>query len=218
MSSMKEQHGMWPDEIENVKTVRFSRTVQQSPQRMRYTTHQVPRRSGGAYSRHPSQQQNIYNDRETERLPVLVEKKSHTKEIVFGMLLVLCIMMFKDVIIHTAQMKYNDVVYGNPRTTQYDFLVGHSGEDAFNKTHFIAVNNKGTLIVLEIHPDTPIATIYQAPVKLYGNEAGDNPLILTLTKGNKQGFPDIIITCGAAHFYMQNDGKQFKFIQIKEGE
>ena len=85
----------------------------------------------------------------------------------------------------------DDRTYGNPRTFQTDANVGHGGTE-----HFIALNNHGTIEVLEI-PSTPSTTsqprLYII-VRLHQPGANLVPATLSFPDINGDGKPDMQVT------------------------
>jgi hypothetical protein len=105
------------------------------------------------------------------------------------------------------QRHTDDVTYGYPRTYQADQYVGH-GDSVDHPNHFIALNLKGIVEVVEINTQhAPLDHIYYITT----TNSDLNPVTLTFpTIDGKQylyisiGEPDAAYTVA-----MANDGKEF---------
>ena len=91
----------------------------------------------------------------------------------------------------TFQKWSDDRVYGYPRTFQTDANVGHGGME-----HFIALNNHGTIEVLEIpgYPSPTNQTRLYIIVRLSSQGADLVPATLSFPDINGDGKPDIQVT------------------------
>jgi len=89
------------------------------------------------------------------------------------------------------QKWHDDSIYGYPRTFQTDANVGHGGEE-----HFLALNNHGTIEVIEI-PSDPSKTnqprLYII-VRLSSQGADLVPATLSFPDVNGDGKPDLQVT------------------------
>jgi hypothetical protein len=100
--------------------------------------------------------------------------------------------------------------YGYPRTFQLNADVGH-GDPNHRTSHFIALNNNGTLEVIEIPGGDP-ATY---PPKLYriatltGSGADLVALTLSVADVNGDGKLDLIASYSGSEVILFNDGKGF---------
>jgi hypothetical protein len=85
----------------------------------------------------------------------------------------------------------DDRTYGYPRTFQTDADVGHGGVE-----HFIALNNHGTIEVLEIpnNPSTTNQPRLYIIVRLSSQEADLVPATLSFPDINGDGRPDMQVT------------------------
>jgi len=106
-------------------------------------------------------------------------------------------------------MTWNDMHYGRPRTFQIDAVVGQN-DSAANPSHFIAMNFKGRIEVIEFPGgDASKARIYIGP-QLYGS--GDDLIPVTLSfvdvQGNHQ--PDMIIHFQETRLVYSNENGGFR--------
>jgi len=95
-------------------------------------------------------------------------------------------------LIPPAFQKWQDEsVYGYPRTFQTDATVGHAGTE-----HFIALNNHGTIEVLEIpgYPSPANQTRLYIIVRLTNQGADLVPATLSFPDINGDGKPDMQVT------------------------
>ncbi len=107
------------------------------------------------------------------------------------------------------QVKQNDLLYGRPRTAQYDYVVGHSDSNA-NKSHFIALNLNRHIEVIECPAgDCAKARVLIGPV-LIGTNQDLAPVTLTFKDVNGDGKPDVIINVQDSHFVFINDNGTFR--------
>lgn len=107
------------------------------------------------------------------------------------------------------QVTQDDLHYGRPRTSQYDYVVGHGDSNA-NKSHFIALNLRQHVEVIECPAgDCTKAKVLIGPV-LIGSNQDLAPVTLTFKDVNGDGKPDIIINVQDSHFVFINDNSTFR--------
>jgi len=108
--------------------------------------------------------------------------------------------------------KYNDVIYGNPRTFQTDAIVGHN-DNARNPSHFIAVNLHGQIIIVEFPGGDPSKAIDYIGPALVG--PGDDllPVTLSFSDMNRDLKLDMVVHISDRSFVFFNqttkDGLKF---------
>lgn len=103
--------------------------------------------------------------------------------------------------------KYNDLVYGNPRTFQTDAVVGHGGDSAQHPSHFIALNLNGQVMVIELMAGNPAKSInYTGP---YLFDGAQTPITLEFRDVNHDKKPDMIIHIQDKMIIFLNDGTKF---------
>src|SRR5258708_34119231 len=113
-----------------------------------------------------------------------------------GMIAALALWVTGSSIIAWGINKYNDIVYGYPRYFQTDAAVGHNGDSNAHKSHFIALNLHGRVIIIKLPAGDPTKSIdYIVPDLI---SSGDEHLPMTLT------FREV-----------QNDGKTHVIIHIQ---
>src|SRR5207237_8932226 len=107
------------------------------------------------------------------------------------------------------QVKQDDWYYGRPRTAQYDVAVGHT-DSVLNKSHFIALNIKSHLQIIEFPGgDTSHARIYQGPTLLgIGSDLATVTLEFKDVTGD--GKPDMLIHVQDSVFVFINDNGTFR--------
>lgn len=105
--------------------------------------------------------------------------------------------------------KYNDLIYGYPRTFQTDAVVGHNNDNARNPSHFIAVNLHGQVIIFELPGGDPAKSIVYPGPDLVG--PGDDllPVTLSFSDVNHDGLVDMVVHISDKNFVFYNNGKQF---------
>jgi len=128
-------------------------------------------------------------ERRTEELP---RQGKHPLFYIGICLVILVVFLTAYTVIPPALQKWqDDRTYGYPRTYQTDANVGHGGTE-----HFIALNNHGTIEVLEI-PNDPSKTnqprLYII-VRLSNQGADLVPATLSFPDVNGDGKPDLQVT------------------------
>lgn len=103
---------------------------------------------------------------------------------------------------------YNNAVYGYPRTSQVDAVVGHN-DSAKNPSHFIALNLHGQVIIVEFPGGDPSKAIDYTGPKLFEPGEDQIPITLSFADMNHDGMPDMIVHIGDQDIVFYNNGKQF---------
>src|SRR6266851_4852523 len=129
------------------------------------------------------------SERRTEELP---RQGKHPLFYIGICLVILVVFLTAYTVIPPALQKWqDDRTYGYPRTYQTDANVGHGGTE-----HFLALNNHGTIEVLEI-PNDPSKTnqprLYII-VRLSNQGADLVPATLSFPDVNGDGKPDLQVT------------------------
>jgi hypothetical protein len=103
---------------------------------------------------------------------------------------------------------YSNIAYGNPRTFQTDAVVGH-GDSPQHPSHFIALNLKGQVIIIELRGGNPANSITYTGPHFY--ETGGNliPVTLEFRDVNHDGKPDMLIHFQDNVIVFLNNGTQF---------
>jgi len=128
-------------------------------------------------------------ERRTEELP---RQGKHPMFYVGICLVIMVLFLIAYTFIPPAFQKWqDDKTYGYPRTYQIDANVGHGGTE-----HFIALNNHGTIEVLEIptYPSTTNQPHLYIIVRLSSQGADLVPATLSFPDVNGDGKPDLQVT------------------------
>jgi hypothetical protein len=128
-------------------------------------------------------------ERQTEELP---RPGKHPLFYIGTFLVILVLFLTAYTLIPPLLQKWSDDrVYGYPRTFQTDANVGHGGME-----HFIALNNRGTIEVLEIpgYPSPTNQTRLYIIVRLSSQGADLVPATLSFPDVNGDGKPDLQVT------------------------
>ncbi len=128
-------------------------------------------------------------ERRTEELP---RQGKHPLFYIGTFLVILVAFLIAYTLIPPALQKWSDDrTYGYPRTFQTDANVGHGGTE-----HFIALNNHGTIEVLEIpgYPSPTNQTRLYIIVRLTNQGADLVPATLSFPDINGDGKPDMQVT------------------------
>lgn len=109
----------------------------------------------------------------------------------------------------------NYTVYGDPRTFQTDAIVGQN-DGLGHESHFIAVNLRGQIIVIEFPGSDPSKGQDFLITTLSGPDADEVPVTLTFADVNGDGKPDMIIHFAGQEVVYINDRGTFR--PAKPGE
>lgn len=113
------------------------------------------------------------------------------------------------------QGKYDDLLYGRPRTYQTDAIVGHQDSPA-TPSHFQCLNLDKRIQVIEFPGgNSSQSKVYEGPT-LIGPGQELTPCTLSFRDVNGDGKPDMILSIGGILFVMLNDGTSFR--PVKPGE
>lgn len=104
--------------------------------------------------------------------------------------------------------KYNDFIYGYPRTYQIDQTVGHN-DSSRNPSHFIAVNLHGQVIIFELPGGDPSKAINYPGPDLIGPQDDLLPVTLSFSDINRDGKVDMVLHVSDKNFVFYNNGKTF---------
>jgi hypothetical protein len=147
-------------------------------------------------------------ERRTEELP---RQGKHPLFYVGICLVILVVFLTAYTLIPPAFQKWqDDRVYGYPRTYQTDANVGHGGTE-----HFLALNNHGTIEVLEI-PSNPSLTnqprLYI--VTHFADQGADLiPATVSFSDVNQDGKLDMVVTVyngtNPSEYFLFNNGATF---------
>jgi hypothetical protein len=110
------------------------------------------------------------------------------------------------------QAKQDDWTYGqSPRTYQTDAVVGHS-DSSSSPSHFIALNNKGHIIIVEFPGGDATRARSYTITTIPGND-GNPPVKVTFQDLNRDGKLDMLIQIGdpgsVVTIILFNNGTQF---------
>lgn len=125
-----------------------------------------------------------------------------------GMIAALALWVSAATMIAWGTEKYNDLVYGNPRIYQTDYIVGHHDSPA-HPSHFIALNLHGQVIIVELPAGNPTKSIdYIGPALI---APGDEkiPITLSFSDAHNNGQPDMIVHIQDKEVRFCNNGTKF---------
>ena len=109
------------------------------------------------------------------------------------------------------QTHQDDASFGNPRTFQIDAVVGHGDSDS-NPSHFIALNLKGDIIVIEI-PGGNAKKMLSYPITTLPGNQGNLPVRLVFQDFDHDGRIDLLVQIGdlptTITYMLFNNGTQF---------
>jgi len=126
-----------------------------------------------------------------------------------GMLVTLATLAVLSVVTSWFVTTLDDLHYGRPRTFQIDAYVGHN-ESAGVPSHFIALNLRGHLEIIEFPGgDATHARIYLGP-QLYGPDADVVPVTLSFTDVNGDHRPDMVLHFQGNQVIFINEAGKFR--------
>lgn len=106
------------------------------------------------------------------------------------------------------QTTLDDWHYGRPRTFQIDAVVGHH-DSAQNPSHFMAMNLKRHIIIIEIPGgDVSKSIVYSGPT-LLGPGQDLTPVTLSFQDVNHDGKPDMLVNVQGNQFIFLNENGSF---------
>jgi hypothetical protein len=126
-----------------------------------------------------------------------------------GMIAALALWVTAATLLGWGTEKYNDIIYGNPRIYQTDYVVHHNSDSPAHPSHFIALNLHGQVIIVELPAGDPRKSIdYIGPALI---AAGDEkiPITLSFSNVNKDGKPDMIVHIQDKEVHFCNNGSKF---------
>ncbi len=125
-----------------------------------------------------------------------------------GMIVALVLWILATTTVSWGTNKYNDIVYGYPRTYNIDAVVGHNDSSKM-PSHFTALNLHGQVIIFELPGGDPSKAIdYTGPDLL---QAGSDliPITLSFSDINHDGKVDMIIHIADRDIVFYNNGTKF---------
>jgi hypothetical protein len=126
-----------------------------------------------------------------------------------GMVAALALWVVGSSLLAWGTATYNNIAYGNPRTFQTDAVVGHGSDSRAHPSHFIALNLKGQVIIIELRAGNPANSINYTGPHFYETGGELIPITLEFRDINHDGKPDMIIHFQENEIIFYNDGTQF---------
>jgi hypothetical protein len=103
----------------------------------------------------------------------------------------------------------NTLKYGDPRTFQLDAVVGQ-GDSAQHPSHFIAINLRGIVTILEFPSGDPSRARVLATTSLLSPNASQAVVTLRFIDVSHNGKPDMLVDVDGVQSVLVNDGKTFR--------
>jgi len=129
-----------------------------------------------------------------------------------GLILVcaMLLLIISSVVVNLWQRTSDSFHYGYPRSYQVDADVGH-GDSKHPVSHFIAINDKGLIEVIEIPGDLSKAKPYVYVVaEISADHADEIPVTLTFTDVDGDGKIDMQVHVNGTTYTLFNTGTTFK--------
>jgi hypothetical protein len=145
-------------------------------------------------------------------LPARNEEQKNIHWLVYvgvGMIAALALWVAASTLLAWGTEKYNDIMYGNPRTYQTDYVVGHNHDSLEHPSHFVALNLRGQVIIVELPAGDPTKSIdYIGPALI---AAGDEkiPITLSFSNVNNDNKVDMIVHIQDKEIHFCNNGTKF---------
>lgn len=173
------------------------------------------RRTGGQLAQSTSSFANPYTTQPyprntTRKVPSPSTAKSNVHWLLpvgIGMIAMLVLWEVGTLALSWSLARYDDIRYGNPRTYQTNFVVGH-GDSPDHPSHFIAVNLNRQAMVVEFPAGNPSgAQSYIVPYYILGQGGDLTPITLEFKDVTNDGKVDMII-----HIHLQTQDQTFVFV------
>jgi len=198
---------VWPPRMPN-SAIRYTTTTADPPVirsgTRRYVIHNSP----------PPQQQRT--SREEAEAPRQRQRIHWSLVFGIGMAAMLTLWVLGTIAVQWWNVTQDDWHYGRPRTFQTDAVVGHNNDSERSPSHFIALNFRSHIQVIEFPAgDTTKAKLYQG-LPLYGDGQDLAVVTITFKDMNGDGKPDMIISVANTHIAYLNDSGQFR--PLRPGE
>src|SRR5207244_4511355 len=110
-----------------------------------------------------------------------------------GMIGALALWMLASTVLAWGVARLDDVRYGNPRTFQTDAAVGHNGDGSLHPSHFVAINLRGQIIVVEFPAGDPTKSINYIGPNLVESGSDLIPVTLEFRDVTSDGKRDMLI-------------------------
>jgi hypothetical protein len=127
-----------------------------------------------------------------------------------GMIAALALWVLGSSLLAWGTAKYNDVLYGYPRTFQTDAVVGHGGDSKTQPSHFVALNLHGQVIIVELMAGNPAKSINYTGPNLFESGGDLIPVTLEFRDVTGDGRPDMLVHIQDKVFVFVNDGTKFR--------
>lgn len=111
--------------------------------------------------------------------------------------------------INWGNNELNTLKYGDPRTFQIDAIVGQ-GDSAQHPSHFLAVNLRGTVTILEFPAGDPGHTRMLASINVMGSNAAQAVVTLRFVDVLHNGKPDMLIDIDGVENVLVNSQGTFR--------
>ncbi len=139
----------------------------------------------------------------TKRAPFSHHKSGSLATVVgLGMCIMLMLIVTGQWFVGWAQVTLDDLRYGRPRTFQTDVYVGQ--ETTGQPSHFVAINNRGQVEVIEFPGNDPSrARLFLGP-HLFGANADLTPVTLRFLDPHHTHHPDMAVYFGTTSVLFLN--------------
>lgn len=135
--------------------------------------------------------------------------------LITGLLALLAIYAVMGNVVGWGRERYEDVVYGTPRTFQTDVVTGRE-DSAQNPSHFMAVNLGGQVTIYQLPGGDPAKTRIISGPYLFGAGESKTPVLLKFEDINGDQVKDMIVTIkNEAIVYLNRDGQ---YVQLSPEE
>lgn len=125
-----------------------------------------------------------------------------------GMVVMLMLILIGQGIVSWANVTINDWQYGRPRTYQVDAFVGHEINE--QPSHFVALNNRGQIEVLELPGNDPSRARLILGPHLSGPQADLIPVTIHFVPSANPHAPDMRLDIGSTSVLFHNMHGQFQ--------
>jgi hypothetical protein len=141
-----------------------------------------------------------------------VRTRRHVHPLLFvGLGLGITVLLWSGIswLVNWGTNELNTLKYGDPRTFQIDAVVGHR-DSAQHPSHFVAINLRGTITIIEFPAGDPSKARVLATTSVLSTNPGQAVVTLAFIDINHNDKPDMLITIDGVQSVLVNDGTTFR--------
>ena len=145
-----------------------------------------------------------------KRVPIK-KSSSHLTSIGIGMMVAIVAVLLGQMLLGWVGNTWDDLRYGYPRTYQIDAFTG--GERGQTPSHFIVLNLRGRIEILEQLGGDPTKTKMYVGPQITGNGADRVPVTLAFVNPHHTHYPDMVVQFQGTQVVFHNVHGAFQPVQ-----